>query len=208
MAERDMTSKDAVHDAEPATATPTSNTEGGGTSQKLAQAGFLFVQFHEPNRNQTRKELSRLRGHVMHNYLKRKQEAEYNVGEESPEVGLTKDRLSNPRTQDTYPSGGQKMRFRLKSGGMELRPPYRYDKTRKGARSRESTRNGPVEQSLSIHDEEPTLKTIPTDGDTSLPLVQSASSRVDAFGVLPIDVGEEDERLLIDFRRYRRFPWW
>jgi hypothetical protein len=138
----------------------------------------------------------------MHNYLERKQEVEANqAGRVSLKSGPSQGEESKRGV-----SGGQKMRFRMRSGELQLRLPYRYRKGKKAKRRNETEDEG------GSTGKQPSA-TIEHQGATDsgfvpgMPATWLGSRKIDVFGVLPVQMEEGDETSLLLFHQYDRYPW-
>lgn len=109
-------------------------------SEVPARGGFLFIASFGTGTKQDRQQLRTLRGHVMQNYLDRrdaeKQEIEHNNTESIS--------LIIAESRQLTPAGGQRMKFRLRSGELELRHPYRYRKGKNSMQKKEAAKKGKV----------------------------------------------------------------
>lgn len=176
--------------------------------EKATQGGFMFIESTGPPTRQDRQQLRKLRGHVMHNYLERKdtrkQVAEGKSGKTSPKnAGLQLVK------QGSGIVGGQKMRFRMRSGELELRHPYRYRKGKKSTsrtdqESDEGSSERPGREQRATLDEEQDTDSGFVPG---MPVTWLGSRKIDVFGVLPVRLEDQDNDSLHNFQRYQRYPW-
>jgi hypothetical protein len=156
--------------------------------------GFLFIaSTGQKSASRDRQQLKTVRTHVMHNYLDRASTKEGSGKPQSNETGPEKTVVKTKSTS----SGGQKMRFRLTSGGLELRHPHRLRRAKRRLQEAES-------------EGEPTSQP-PTEGESgtmsSFPLARLGASRNDPFDTLPARLNSSDEILLSRFRTIERWPW-
>ncbi|EXJ61752.1 hypothetical protein A1O7_02182 [Cladophialophora yegresii CBS 114405] len=171
------------------------------------QGGFLFIA-STGHKTKDRQQLRTLRGHVMHNYLERrdagKHEGDANqAGRVSLSTGQPQLGIPKP-----FVSGGQKMRFRMRSGELELRHSYRYRKGKKWKQrnATEDERDGepPAKESSAT-----TEQHVATDSGfvPGMPVTWLGSRKIDVFGVSPVKMDQGDETSLFLFQQYERYPW-
>jgi len=159
-----------------------------------ALGGFLFIaSTGQKSGPRDRKQLKTVRTHVMHNYLDRTSAKDasdkLHPSETEPQNVVGKAKAGS--------SAGQKMRFRLTSGGLELRHPHRLRKSKR--RPQEADNQGEPQAIPNPEDE--------SDVIPSLPITWLSASRNDPFDTLPARLNESDEILLSRFRTVERWPW-
>lgn len=192
-------------DGEPVEPLPDNSTRGKETEtpQALTQGGFLFVTSSGKKKKQDRQQLRTLRGHVMLNYLERRDA-------EKQELEPSKASRLSFKSADRQPvvAGGQKMRFRMRAGELELRHPYRYRTGKRSTHKKEAVDEVDMFQGVSgvrpVGSNEEQIAEL-----DSVPRIVSwlGSQTLDVFGVLPVHLDEGDEASLHLFQSYDRFPW-
>ncbi|KIW88193.1 uncharacterized protein Z519_11304 [Cladophialophora bantiana CBS 173.52] len=183
----------------------------GGPEDAPAQGGFLFVA-STGRKQKDRKQLKTLRAHVMHNYLERSH-AEQQAADpkKATVVSFAGDRLRTDKQRATA-AGGQKMRFRMRSGELELRYPPRH---RKGKKKTDRTREVDSNDAGSELPKDKTESLVSTRRQGAaesgfvpgMPVTWIGSRNIDVFGVLPVRLTEGDDARLYLFRHYERYPW-
>ncbi|ETI19673.1 hypothetical protein G647_08686 [Cladophialophora carrionii CBS 160.54] len=172
------------------------------------QAQFVFIASTGHKTKPDRQQLRTLRGHVMHNYLERR-DAGKQEGEADKAGGVALNTAhSHGRDSEHGMSGGQKMRFRMRSGELELRHPYRYrtGKKRKQRNTSEDEREGDSTANVSSAITE---RQVATDSGfvPGMPVTWLGSRKIDVFKVLPVQMDQGDETSLFLFQQYERYPW-
>ncbi|EXJ66277.1 uncharacterized protein A1O5_10429 [Cladophialophora psammophila CBS 110553] len=182
-----------------------------GPEDALAQGGFLFVA-STGQKQKDRKQLRTLRAHVMHNYLERSHAEQQTADpKKATVVSFAGNRLQTDR-QRAAATGGQKMRFRMRSGELELRYPHRL---RKGKKKTDRTIEvGDKDAGTELpKDKTESLVSTRREGAAEsgfvpgMPVTWIGSRNIDVFGVLPVRLTEEDDARLYLFRHYERYPW-
>ncbi|KAJ9605998.1 hypothetical protein H2200_009847 [Cladophialophora chaetospira] len=170
------------------------------------QGGFLFITSSGKKTKQDRQQLRTLRGHVMLNYLERK-DAEKQVVDPSKASRLS---FKSAESREPAMAGGQKLKFRMRAGELEVRHPYRYRKGKRSTRRKAATDEEDVSQdatglAASIANEKQVAKDsgfVP-----GMPVTWLGSRNIDVFGVLPVHLDEGDEASIHLFQSYERYPW-
>ncbi len=150
-------------------------------SEVPVQGGFLFITSSGQRPKQDRQQLRKLRGHVMHNYLERKVAEKHEIEPNGADAILLKSTGSLRPTMIE----GQKLRFRMRSGELELRHPYRYRKglpQKKEAAERKTVPKSTTAKKSSVLDE----RQLATDSGfvPGIPVTWLGSRRIDVFDVL------------------------
>ena len=167
--------------------------------------GFMFVTSTGPELKQNRQQLRTLRGHVMHNYLEKRDTDKRPLEPNKPA------RISlRPVPERPVIAGGQKMKFRMRLGELEQRHPYRYRKGKKsekkdhpGNSDVDSTKASPKASSVANH-----AQVVLDSGFVpGIPVTWLGARKLDVFGVLPVQMNEADADSLRMFRDYERYPW-
>lgn len=168
-----------------------------------ATGGYLFVtDTGQQRESQKKHELKTLRVHVMHNYLEKK-----HAEQQKPPLEATRPLMISSKTATARPkqavTGGQKLKFRLKSDGLEQRYPYRHAKGEKKSKSQEVAADV-----KSVPDSQRSNSGLPTPGYVpGYPLTLLNSRAVDPFSTLAVDVNAKDEIFLYRFHKLDRYPW-
>ncbi|KAH0837560.1 hypothetical protein AYO21_05048 [Fonsecaea monophora] len=182
------------------------------TDNAPSEGGFLFIASTGQNSQKDRKQLRTMRAHVMRNYLERSHAEQRDTESKNFSV------LSFPGTRiqterhATGATGGQKMRFRMRSGELELRNSHR---DRKGKRRADRTQEEASTQAGSELSRGRTASVLNPQQTAAaesgfvpgMPVTWLGSRQIDVFGVLPVHLDEGDEARLYLFRHYERYPW-
>lgn len=180
-----------------------------GEDSDPAPGGFLFITSTGQTKLQDRKQLKSLRAHVMHNYLGRSHAMQLQSAETNATgAPVEKSKTLSGRSKSGV-AGGQKMRFRLRTDGLEQRYPYRY---RKGKKKDQRKTETEVDEAKGQSIPPTTLQlpdSQPSEGGfvPGLPLTWLGSRRIDAFNVLPVRIGSKDHQTLDLFHQVQRYPW-
>ncbi|KIX94889.1 uncharacterized protein Z520_09579 [Fonsecaea multimorphosa CBS 102226] len=193
-------------------ASETDDAHQQGTEDAPSQGGFLFVTSTGKKTQKDRKQLKSMRAHVMRNYLERSHAEQQETEPKNFSVmSFAGTRLHTER-QKTPMTGGQKMRFRMRSGELEQRYPYRDRKGKKKANPPPEEASNAAESDLS-KDKTESLGNAQQNAAAEsgfvpgMPITWLGSRNTDVFGVLPIHLDEGDEARLYLFRHYERYPW-
>ena len=167
----------------------TSTDVGQGQQGTHADRGFLFItSTGTRSAVQNSQQLKSLRSHVMHNYLTRAH-ADREGSDQDVEDG------TNGRHGPTMGSvRGQKLRFRLKPGALELTG---------RSRNRKQKTNDANLNAMGQSDK----TRLGSGQELRLPLTGPSAERIDPFASLAIHLDPIDEAILIRFRRVERWPW-
>ncbi|OAL39026.1 hypothetical protein AYO20_01777 [Fonsecaea nubica] len=189
-----------------------SSTPQQETDNAPSEGGFLFIASTGQNTQKDRKQMRTMRAHVMRNYLERSHAEQQDTESKNFSV------LSFPGTRiqterhAAGATGGQKMRFRMRSGELELRNSHRERKGKRRADPRQEKAGNPAGLELSRDRTASALNAQQTAAAESgfvpgMPVTWLGSRRIDVFGVLPVHLDEGDEARLYLFRHYERYPW-
>lgn len=197
---------------EPDTNDPVDAAEQAPQGSEPAQGGFLFITSTGQNSQQERKQLKTIRAHVMHNYLVRSHAERQD--KEASEVTRETVAVQAPKKKPPV-LGGQKMRFRLGSSGLEQRYPYRYRKGKKKSAQEGETQDDQAEPSRrrdrrpdQLHRQQQTVQDEPDAGFVpGMPVTWLGTRRVDEFGVLPVHINDRDQGMVVQFHYFERYPW-
>ncbi|OAP64405.1 hypothetical protein AYL99_00377 [Fonsecaea erecta] len=167
------------------------------------QGGFLFIASTGQRTQKDPKQLKTLRAHVMRNYLERSHaEQQETEPKEFSVMSFASTRVRTQR-QKTAVTGGQKMRFRMRSGELEQRYPHRDPKGKKKAKpARDGTENE-AESNVNVQQ----TGAAESGFVPGIPVTWLEARKIDVFGVLPVRLDEGDEASLYLFRNYDRYPW-
>lgn len=174
-------------------ATPHPDTASDGVGQgeqgTHANGAFLFVtSTGKKSVVQDTQQLKSLRSHVMHNYLSRTHADREGIDPDG------EDGTNGQHVPVTGSAEGQKMRFRLRLGAMELSGPSR-NRRRKTSDTNPNIA-GQIDKTRLGSRQKP-----------GLPLTGPSGQRIDPFATLAIHLDPIDEAILIRFRRVERWPW-
>jgi hypothetical protein len=102
------------------------------------------------------------------------------------------------------------MRFRMRSGELEQRFPYRYRKGKRSERRRGAKEEDSTAESAEVA-KSPMVDENQVAADSGfvpgMPVTWLGSRRIDVFRVLPVQLDEADEASLQLFQQYDRYPW-
>ncbi|KIW70056.1 hypothetical protein PV04_02367 [Phialophora macrospora] len=178
-------------------------------SDAPVQGGFMFIASTGQKTKQDRRLLRSLREHVMHNYLERRDAEKQGVNADKAGRVSLESGPSQGGDRKRGVSGGQ-MRFRMQSGELQLRYPYRYRKGKKAKRRNETDDRDVDEGSSAVKQLSAAIEQQGASNSgfvPGMPVTWLGSRKIDVFGVLPVRMGEGDETSLHLFRQYDRYPW-
>jgi hypothetical protein len=182
-----------------------------------ASGDFLFISnTGQKGKASDPRQMKSLRAHVMRNYLARDPEGRQQGQQQGSgaEVAAGQAVLSTreqPRQIKPAVRGGQRMRFRLKSDGLELRYPHQHSKGKKkdgrvqdaATVAAERSKRSATVQGMSNDADSPTRYYVP---GYPLTLLHSPAS-IDPFGTLAVRLDSRDEVFLSRFYKLDRYPW-